>query len=767
MKESKSAGEASGPGRPDQAPHQTDQPKVVADGRLQHWRADLIGGFTAAVAGMPTAMGYGMLALSPLGADFVSHGVLAGLYAVICGGIVAVLLGANTTMIYGPRSIVAYMTAALVLHTFVQSNAAYIQQASPAAILTLLFFLTFLAGIFQVIFGFIGLGSIVRYVPAPVMAGFQNAAAILIFFSQLTYLLGINQPFRLDEVQYYLGSIQPFSLAVGIVVCIMIMKGARITQKIPAVLLGIFAGVGLYYLLHAAGLGRQLGPTIGAIPFAIPGPGYLPVFFGLLGDSALREIMPSLITGALSLALIASLDGLLCARMLATNSDRKISGKGELIRMGAGNMVSATFGGIANGINLAGSFANSKSGGRTANSILVNAATVLLAVLLLPQFIAYLPRVVIAATLTVIAIQLFDRWTLQLLVRLVRGKLSPGMLIDLLVIVAVTTVAIAVNIVVAVLLGVVAAIAFFIFRMSRSVIRRSYHCDAVHSRKAREERWMALLTKRGREIVVIELEGALFFGTADNLAQFVDQVIEDGARYVILDLRRINEVDSTGARILLQMNDKLTRNGRHLLLAGLKERTRIEFFLNEMGVIAAVTRNKVLEDADHALEWAEDHLILSEEGGKVDPGEFPFRQLEVFAGFSEDEVGIVRGMLEKCSYEADEAVFREGDLGRELFIIASGSASVYLRLPGAERATRLITFTAGTIFGEVALLDDEFRSATVEADSPLVCYVLRQPAYEALSAHHPAITVKLLRNLGRVLSGRLRRANRTIYQLAS
>ena len=64
---------------------------------------------------MPTAMGYGMLALSPLGAEFVSHGVLAGLYAVICGGIIAVLLGANTTMIYGPRSIVAYMTAALVL----------------------------------------------------------------------------------------------------------------------------------------------------------------------------------------------------------------------------------------------------------------------------------------------------------------------------------------------------------------------------------------------------------------------------------------------------------------------------------------------------------------------------------------------------------------------------------------------------------------------------------------------------------------------------
>lgn len=756
-----------GLGLPDQAPRKADQPKVGGSGRLRHLRGDLIGGFTSAIAGIPIAMGYGMLALSPLGADFISYGVLAGLYAVICGGIVAVLLGANTTMIYGPRSIVTYLTAALVLHTFVQSNAAYIQQASPATILTLIFFLTFLAGLFQILFGFIGLGGIVRYIPAPVMAGFQNAAAALIFFSQLGYLFGVDKPLVLTEMGAYIGDIQPLNLAIGIFVCIVILKGARITRSIPPTLLGLFAGIALYYLFYVAGLDQQLGPTIGTVPFAIPSPQYFPAFFELLGDPAAQEIIPSLLSGALSLAIIASLDGLLCARLVEADSGHKVSGRGELIRLGAGNMVSAAFGGIANGINLAASFANHRSGGRTANSILINAATVILGVLVLPPVIAFTPRVIIAAMLMVVAIQLFDRWTLQLLIKFVRGKLSPGMLIDLVVILAVTTVAIAANIVVAVLLGVIAAIAFFIFRMSRSVIRRSYYCDAVHSRKAREERLMTLLTTRGKNILVIELEGALFFGTADNLAQFVDRVIADGTVYVILDLRRVNEIDSTGARILLQMHDKLTRNGRHLLLAGLKDRTRIEFFLHEMGVTAAVTRNKVLEDADHALEWAEDHLILSEEGGKVDPGEFPFQQLEVFAGFSTAEAGVVTGMLEKCTYEADEAVFREGDTGRELFIIASGSASVYLRLPGAERATRLITFTAGTIFGEVALLDDEVRSATVEADSLLVCYVLRQPAFETLSAEHPTITVKLLRNLGRVLSGRLRRANRTIYQLAS
>ena len=72
-----------------------------------------------------------------------------------------------------------------------------------------------------------------------------------------------------------------------------------------------------------------------------------------------------------------------------------------------------------------------------------------------------------------------------------------------------------------------------------------------------------------------------------------------------------------------------------------------------------------------------------------------------------------------------------------------------------------------TVFGEVALLDQEARSATVEADEDLVCYVLTRSSFEKLTADHSAIAIKLLTNLGRELSGRLRRANRTIYQLAS
>ncbi len=117
------------------------------------------------------------------------------------------------------------------------------------------------------------------------------------------------------------------------------------------------------------------------------------------------------------------------------------------------------------------------------------------------------------------------------------------------------------------------------------------------------------------------------------------------------------------------------------------------------------------------------------------------------------------------TYAQGDAVIWEGDTGRELFIIAHGTASVKIKLAGKDRANRLATFSAGTVFGEVALLDEQPRSATVEADKDLACYVPNENAFDTLTREHQPIAIRLLKNLGRELSRRLRRANQTIYEL--
>ena len=108
---------------------------------------------------------------------------------------------------------------------------------------------------------------------------------------------------------------------------------------------------------------------------------------------------------------------------------------------------------------------------------------------------------------------------------------------------------------------------------------------------------------------------------------------------------------------------------------------------------------------------------------------------------------------------------REGDEDHSLLMIAWGTASVRIKRAGRDRYRRLATFSPGTVFGEVALLDRQPRSATVTADEDLVCYVLSAEAFDALTVHDPSIAIDLLSNLGRELSRRLRRATATLSQL--
>jgi MFS superfamily sulfate permease-like transporter len=735
---------------------------------LRHLRGDLLGGFTAAMLTIPVSMGYGLLALSALGENYVATAILAGLYAPVIGCVVAVLLGANTTMIYSPRSIVTFLIGAIVLHSLTLSSVPALQKASPDMLLALTFLLVFIAGGFQLLFGLLRLGSVVKFIPAPVFAGFQNAAAVLIFLSQLGAMLGLKQPISSFGFASLLGAVQPLTLLIGIATCVLILKGARITKVVPPTILGLIGGVALYYLFALLGLREHLGPTIGAIPFAWPPPNFINEFKYLINGPQAAQLLPVLLTGAASLAIVASLDGLLCARLIETDSGNRVHGNRELARLGVGNMVAACFGGIANGINLGSSFANHRSGARTPLSLLVHAGVIFLAIVAFSPLISYLPRVVIAAMLVVVAIQLVDRWTLQIVRRLAARDFSSaqGMLLDLLIIVIVAVVAVTMNLVIAVGIGVAVTVLFFLFRMSKSVIRRTYRCDAVHSRKTREFRLMNVLSLHGGSILVLELEGPIFFGTAENLAAYLESAWRENVSYVIMDLKRVNEIDSTGAKILLQAHDRLTKEGKYLLLSSFPEDSQLAHFLKDMGVTAALTRNRLFQDIDRAMEWAEDHLILAQLGDVESGAEFPFGQLDVFANMDEAELAVAKKALSRQTYGSGEVVFREGDSGDELYLIARGSASVRLRLSG-ERETRLITFSPGTVFGEVALLDQEARSATVEADDELVCYVLTRRSFEKLTTEHPAIAIKLLTNLGRELSGRLRRANRTIYQLAS
>jgi MFS superfamily sulfate permease-like transporter len=726
---------------------------------LAKLKGDLVGGVTSAVLTVPVSMGYGVLALAPLGDQFIPVGILAGLYSAIFIPLTILLLGDRHTLMYAPRSVVTFLLASVI--------AGGLAQAHGPRTLVLVFLVIFLAGIFQALFGVLRLGNLIRYIPSPVMAGFQNAVAVLIFLSQLAPMLGAPRHLPILQVIEHPSLAQPLTCLVGVVTCLVIWLGPRAAPRIPPIVLGLVVGTGMYYGLAALGQRAGLGPIIGAIPAALPEPSYLLGFASALTAGDLRPLWPTVALAAATLALIGSLDALLCAKTVESVTGARVPGNRLLWLLGVGNTVTACFGGIAGGINLGSTFTNFRAGGRTRASVAVTSALLLMTVVFLGPVIGLVPRVVIAATLVVVSIQLLDRWSLQAVRRLLARDFVywKAVALDLLVVALVATVTIVYNLVAGVAVGMAVAVLFFLLRMSKSVVRRTYRGDVVRSRRTRDPRLMDLLSGEGRKIVTFELEGPIFFGTAEYLAVQVEAALRQETSYVLLDLKRVNELDSTGARVIQQLHGRLARDGKRLLVSHAQDSRLLWSVMKDMGVAAALGRDALFADTDAALEWVEDQLIIGSRSGAALGDEVPLDRLAVLAGLSAAERELVGRTLGRRVYQRGAIVIKEGDTDRSLFMISKGTASVKVTLGGQAREKRLASFSPGAVFGEVALLDEEPRSATVTADEELVCYVLDEARFGALTREHPSIAIKLLTNLSRELSRRLRKANAMISQL--
>jgi sulfate permease, SulP family len=722
---------------------------------------DVFGGLASAAIAIPLAMGYGMFAFAPLGENYFEDGARAGIATAFVVAIACVLLGDKTTTVYAPR-VASTFFLGLLIYGLAHSDDPAIAAGGASLILAIAFSTVLLAGAFESLFGIIKLGTLIRYTPQPVMAGFQNAAAALLFLVQIGNVCGFDRTVPFTQVPQHLDSIRPLSLAVAAVTFVVMWNAKKLAPKVPPMLVGIGVGVALYYLAKLVGLGGYLGPIIASGPRVAIGPTAAPYFAGLAHAPNFIALLPMILGGALALAIIASIDALLCAKIVTAPGEPRRDGDRLLMRLGAGNLAAACVGGITSGINIGPSIANRTFGGRTPLSVLVNAAALVIAGTMLFRLLGQIPRVALSAVIMVIAVQHFDVWSLELArgLRRWRGAYRLNAGLDLAVVVVVAVLSIAINIVLAVFIGVAIAVLLFVFRMSRSIVRRKYRCATIHSRTSRPAPDRAFLERSGDAILVMELEGALFFGTGEKMLNEVETALQLETSCVILDLRRLTEVDSTGAKVLLELKANLALRKIELLLAmstGTIAMERLENF----GVLSSIGDANIVPDVDRAIQRAEDELLRTQP--QPYDAEMPLAEVGVFAGFNAPELKAIEPYLNRASYPAGAIVFRENEVGDKVLIVVKGTASAYLQLPNSD--IRLATFAPGTIFGELAILDEGVRSATVVADKELVCRTLTTSDFAALSKTSPEVAIRLLAAIARELSGRLRVANRTIHQL--
>jgi len=297
-----------------------------------------------------------------------------------------------------------------------------------------------------------------------------------------------------------------------------------------------------------------------------------------------------------------------------------------------------------------------------------------------------------------------------------------------------------------------------------SVIHARYDAAQVPSKRSRAPEQNRVLSELGHRIMVLELQGDLVFASAEILIHEAARAVEE-ADFLILDFTRVGVIDASASSLLADLFQSLDELGKRALLTG--HAHHLEFAEQIRQRAGRAEGSPLLDhaDIDHALEWCEQMLLG--QGFPLEEGETPLSAQSLCAGFTPEELELLESLLERRSYPQGSHLFREGDPADALYFILSGQVTLSLRLPSGKTG-RLATLTAGSSFGELALLDQGQFPADIFADLPVSCAALDFARLEAeTSALAAPLRLKLVTNVARSVSHRLRKALLEIKSLRS
>ncbi len=292
----------------------------------------------------------------------------------------------------------------------------------------------------------------------------------------------------------------------------------------------------------------------------------------------------------------------------------------------------------------------------------------------------------------------------------------------------------------------------------RTCVIADYRMAGLSSRRNRQPFELKILHERHKEIRVLELVGAFNFATMDYVSRRLAG--DDEAKLLILDFRRVPSASLAAGRILGETLTELAARGVTPIVAGFEKNARIWEALGKW--ISAIDRLRHFPLLDDAIEWAEDQIIYRYGGFERLGAAVHLAEQALLWGLSSEEIAEIAGLCLERSYKTGERIVGAGEPALSLFFLESGLVSVKLR-----SGARLASLAPGMAFGEMALLDQEERSADVWADTSVRCLEMPMSAYAGFRRRHPASGELIMRNLCALLATRLTFANAKVDVLSA
>ncbi len=715
---------------------------------------DFWGGFAAMLVALPASVAFGVTIYAAIDPHYAAFGALAGVLGAMALGLIAPTFGGTDRLITAPCAPAAAVLSAFAIELVKQG-------ISPTSIVLLLTVLGILTGGLQILIGFLGVGRLIRFIPYPVVSGYLSGVGLIIIGSQLPKLVGAADDSRWYKVIFSPELWDWRGIAIGGATIVAMLFSSRIARKIPGTIVGIACGALTY-----AGL-AMFDPSLATLennplvigPLGATGEGYITLItdrWQQIGELKLSQV-GSLFTSALTLAVLLSIDTLKTCVVLDRLTRSRHDSDRELAAQGLANMTASVVGGMPGAGQMGATMVNYSSGAKTRISGVVEGLTSVIAALLLGSFIAWTPVATLSGVLIVVGLRMIDTDPLRFLE-------SKSTVIDFVVVLAVVGVALTIGLIAASAVGVILSIMLFLReQVGGTVVRRKSFVGERSSAWYRPESEMRILEKKGHSAVIFELQGSLFFGTAQQLYRTLEPELAT-TEYLILDLQRVQSVDVTAAHMLNLVRDALAERNVPLLLSNVRERLPsgrdLREFLELAGLRADDEHVIYLPTLEAAIEWVEARLLGDSK--KPDADEQPpleLHEIELFKGSKPDTLVDLEACLEKRSYKAGETIFSFGDPSNDLFLIRKGEVKIVGSVGRGGAMKHIATYGRGDFLGGQAFLDNRQRSNDAIAIRDCDMYVLSLEKFNYLADQHKRIALVLMTKLARLLSIRLRHIN--------
>lgn len=530
--------------------------------------ADLMAGIIVGIVALPLAIAFGIASgVSP--EKGIITAIVAGFIIAACGG--------SKVQIGGPTG--AFI---VIVYGIIQQ---YGMQGLTIA--------TLMAGVFLILLGVLRLGTIIKYIPYPIVVGFTSGIAVTIFTTQIKDLLGMDMaqvPSDFIEkwiaYAHNLGSIDLWSTIVGLASVAIIALMPRLSSKVPGSLVAIIVMTVAVLLLQHYGIATSV-ETIGdrfSISSALPDASVPPLSW---------DAVKSLVAPALTIAVLGAIESLLSATVADGVTGDRHDSNTELIGQGLANIASPLFGGIPATGAIARTMANITGGGRTPVAGIIHAVVLLLIFLFLMPLARYIPMACLAGVLVVVSYGMSGWRSFRALMRNPKSDVTVLLLTFFLTIIFDLTIAIEV--------GLICACLLFMRRMAETTEVRAILDEIDLNEDADMERGNLEHLTIPEGVEVYEINGPYFFGAGNRFEDIMSRY-GDRPRVRIIRMRKVPFIDSTGLHNLENLCLMSQREGITIVLSGVNP--KVEAVLRKNHIDQLLGSDNICNHIDLALARA-------------------------------------------------------------------------------------------------------------------------------------------------------------------